>query len=135
MSGQYLNCESKKTFIKVFLFDKFMHSLILASTFFASACISLVYMINLVNLFSKWIPESFWQVSFSISKSLVSIFIFSPELTSKWHLPGLHFLRLLSNQFWADSVWRRFQRFCLVFILSETAYSHNFQFLYYVILL
>ena len=39
MSGQYLNCESKKTFIKVFLFDTFMHALILASTLFFCKCL------------------------------------------------------------------------------------------------
>ena len=39
----------------------------------------------------------FSQVLLSISKSPISIFIFSQELTSKRHLLGLLFIRLSSN--------------------------------------
>ena len=46
---------------------------------------------------STYTPKSFSQVLFSISKSPISISIFSQELTSKWHLSGLLFMRLSSN--------------------------------------
>ena len=50
-----------------------------------------------VNLLSKSTPKSFSQELFSISKSPSSNFIFSHELTSKWHLSRLLFMRLSSN--------------------------------------
>ena len=51
---------------------------------------------------SKWTPKSVSQVLFSISKSSISIFIFSRELTRKWHLSRLLFMRLLWSH-WSRS--------------------------------
>ena len=42
---------------------------------------------------NKWTPRGFSYKQFSILKSRISVFIFSPKLASKWRLSGLFVMR------------------------------------------
>ena len=110
MSGQYLNCESKKAFIKIFLFDKIMYWLTSASAliFYHIFYIALIY----DNQRSTYCQNGLLKVSHSFSP--ISIFIFSHELTSKWYLWGLLFVRLLSDH--SSSSFKDFSKDQVIYI-------------------
>ena len=97
ISGQYLNCKSKKALIKLFLFGKSMYWQPLAGP--------LTFLLAFLHNTDMWQSQSTYYQNEHLKVSHkyyfgVTFFHYYPfdeKQTIIWHLSGLLFMRLLSN--------------------------------------
>ena len=120
ISGQYLNCKSKKALIKLFLFGKSMYWQPLAGP--------LTFLLAFLHNTDMWQSQSTYYQNEHLKVSHkyyfgVTFFHYYPfdeKQTIIWHLSGLLFMRLLTIKPFKQIFWRFFQkRYQIIYIFGN----------------